>query len=109
MLIHASKILHCNNKISNDCPSTYSLSLSLKDSLFTVSVNPSGRVIAGISLSGDLSLWDLPSCRLRTKWTTDELVYTQVLYEDHAIKCYLFYSFHLYKHSRQILRMQKVQ
>ena len=65
-----------------------SLSLSLKDSLFTVSVNPSGRVIAGISLSGDLSLWDIPSCRLRTKWTTDELVYTQVLYNDHDINCY---------------------
>ena len=39
-----------------------------------MSVSPSGSMLASIDASGSLSLWELPSFRLKRKWTPQELV-----------------------------------
>ena len=42
--------------------------------VFQMSINPSGSVLASVDVSGNLSLWDLPSFRLKRKWTPQDLV-----------------------------------
>ena len=39
-----------------------------------MSTSPSGNLLASIDMSGNLSMWELPSFRLKRKWTPQELV-----------------------------------
>ncbi|XP_019855101.1 PREDICTED: neuroblastoma-amplified sequence-like [Amphimedon queenslandica] len=50
-----------NKKVFND------------DWVYSVSLSPSGSLLATLSLSGSICLWDLPSCRLKSKWLPEEL------------------------------------
>lgn len=43
-------------------------STSYQDVIFKMSISPSGDVLAAIHMSGALSLWNLPSLRLRKSW-----------------------------------------
>lgn len=42
--------------------------------VFQMSISPSGALLATIDVSGRLSLWDLPSFRLKREWSPQELV-----------------------------------
>ena len=42
--------------------------------VFHMSICPSGSMLASIDVSGSLSLWELPSFRLKRRWTPQELV-----------------------------------
>ncbi|XP_019855102.1 PREDICTED: neuroblastoma-amplified sequence-like [Amphimedon queenslandica] len=50
-----------NKKVFND------------DWVYSVSLSPSGSLLATLSLSGSICLWDLPSCRLKSTWLPEEL------------------------------------
>ena len=47
-----------------------------------MSVSPSGSMLASIDVSGNLSLWEIPSFRLKRRWTPQELVsdYTCIIF-----------------------------
>lgn len=47
--------------------------------MFALSVSPSGNLLATLSISGQLSLWDLPSLRLKQQWVPDQLVRGRVV------------------------------
>lgn len=37
-------------------------------------ISPNEASLASLSLSGQLCIWDLPSCHLKSKWLPEELV-----------------------------------
>ena len=56
-----------------------------------MSMSPSGSLLASIDVSGNLTLWDLPSFRLKRKWTPQELV-SDMHYNDDNY-CVLYFTF----------------
>lgn len=52
-----------------------------------MAVSPNETSLVSLSLSGQLCIWDLPSCHLKSKWLPEELVRNLFLY------VYLFYIF----------------
>src|SRR4029434_10775289 len=52
-----------------------SLSLSLhQDGVFRMSLSPDGALLAVVHFSGRLSLWDIPSFKLRASWEQSQQV-----------------------------------
>lgn len=45
-----------------------------QDGVFRMSLSPDGTVLAVIHFSGSLSLWDIPSFKLRGSWKQEEQV-----------------------------------
>ncbi|KAF8777200.1 Neuroblastoma-amplified sequence like protein [Argiope bruennichi] len=41
---------------------------SQEDLVFKMSISPNGKILASVHISGSLSLWDLPSLRLKKYW-----------------------------------------
>ena len=39
-----------------------------------MAVSPNETSLVSLSLSGQLCIWDLPSCHLKSKWLPEELV-----------------------------------
>ncbi len=46
----------------------------IQDGVFQMSLSPDGTVLAVIHFSGSLSLWDIPSFKLRGSWKQEEQV-----------------------------------
>lgn len=44
-----------------------------------MAISPNEAALATLSLSGQLCIWDLPSCHLRSKWLPEELVSNSIL------------------------------
>ena len=42
-----------------------------------MTVNSSQTYLATLSLSGEVSVWELPSCKLKMNWKPEELVCEQ--------------------------------
>lgn len=43
--------------------------------VFNMSLNPSGTLLAAIDVSGNLSLWEIPSFRQKNFWPLKQLVH----------------------------------
>ena len=42
--------------------------------MFNMELSPSGSVLATLDVSGNISLYDVPSLRLRKQWSIEEQV-----------------------------------
>ena len=61
-----------------------------------MAVSPNEASLASLSLSGQLCIWDLPSCHLKSKWLPEELVSNT----NYFCMCIIFIYFNSLDHMR---------
>jgi len=60
-----------------------------QDGVFRMSLSPDSTMLAVIHFSGSLSLWNIPSFKLRGSWKQEEQV-IKSLFRDLKLKCKQF-------------------